>query len=337
MLKIVIGIFLLLLMIIIHEFGHFIAGKLLKVPVYEFAIGMGPKIFEKKGNKETTYTIRCIPVGGFCSFDKGDATGIQDLELNKYPIWKRILIFSAGATFNIVSAFLIAIFISGVIGLPTPTTNIVSIADERADSFLQAGDTITSINSINVENNFSLMSQEIAKTEDGTINITVRRANEEKTSDIKLIDMNGSWMLGVSIAKTNVKSIGLINILRDSFTYCWDTGASVLLSLKGLITREVKLNQMSGVVGIVDAVGQAAHENLLNVLHYFILLSINLGIFNLLPIPVLDGSKIIFCVYEAIFKKRVPEKVEEYLTLGFAAALIVLMVYVTAHDIIRLF
>ena len=85
----IIAIISIILMIIIHEFGHFIAGKLLKVPVYEFAIGMGPKILQKQGKKETKYTLRAIPIGGFCSFDKGDATGIADMELNSQPVWKR--------------------------------------------------------------------------------------------------------------------------------------------------------------------------------------------------------------------------------------------------------
>lgn len=325
----------IILIIIIHEFGHFLAGKLLKVPVYEFSIGMGPLIWSKKGKSETTYSIRCLPIGGFCSFDDGDSTGIQDVALNKEPVWKRIIIFLGGSFFNIISAFIVSIILAGVMGTPVATTTISNIASEQADSFLQANDEIIEIDGINVEKDYPLLKDTLNKT-DGTANITVKRNSETVSQEVKLIKSGDSYLLGVNMT-VDYQKTGVIGAFSNGIKYALDTSSSILSSLGNLFTGKLKVTDMSGIVGVVSVVGTAVNQNVLNLANYFILLSLNLGIFNLLPIPVLDGSKIIFCIYEAIFKKRVPEKVETNLTFAFAILLIIFTIIITISDIIKIF
>lgn len=326
----------LMLMITTHEFGHFIAGKLLKVPVYEFSIGMGPLIWSKQGKKETKYSLRLLPIGGYCAFDKGDATGVQDMELNKYSVGKRIIIFAAGAFLNLLSALIISIFLCGCIGLPKTTTTIESISSEETDAFLQVGDTIVNINGVDVENNFSKLSEAISLKDDGTANIIINRNGEQLESDINLVKSGDSYFLGISVRSEYSKSKGL-NAFTDGFNYFIANAIAIFMSLGQLISGKVGINQMSGIVGIVSIVGSAAKQNMLNLITYYIMLSANLGIFNLLPIPPLDGSKILFCLYEAIFKKRIPSKIEENITLIFVALFILLMIVITFSDIIKLF
>lgn len=332
---IVLGIIIILLIVTIHEFGHFIMGKLFKVPIYEFSIGMGPITWSKKGKSETVYSIRALPIGGFCSFDKGDITGIQDLSLNKQPIWKRIVIFAGGAIFNIISAIIISIGLCLFVGTPQTTTTIESIVSNYADEFLQPGDTITYINGIEVKNDLTKL-QEIISNSNGTADITVLRDGEELTSAISLIKNQNSYSIGASISNVYVKSKG-ISAIKDGFVYAYNIGINVFVSLLSLITGKVSISEMSGIVGAVTVVGNAASQNIVSIFSYFILLSINIGIFNLLPIPVLDGSKILFCIFEAIFKKRIAEKVEEALTLLFAFLLLGLIIFLTISDIIKLF
>lgn len=323
----------LIFMILIHEFGHFSIAKMLHVPVYEFAVGMGPKIFSKKGKSETVYSLRCIPVGGFCSFDKSDVTGIQDSALNKQPAWKRILILFGGSGFNLISAFIAAIIVCMAIGLPHATTTIAAIADEKTDSFLMEDDKILAVDDIEVREYEQL--SELLNNSSGKVNITVLRNGEEITSDISLIEYGSEWKMGVQMYAENITSSPK-NAINDAFAYCIDTAASIFKSLGGLFSGSIHINDMSGIVGIVSSMSSAAQENIRNILSYFIMISINLGIVNLLPIPVLDGSKIIFCFIEVIFKKKLKEKTEENITLLFAILLIALMLYLTAHDIFLL-
>lgn len=330
----IISIISIILMIIIHEFGHFLAGKILRVPVYEFSIGMGPKLLQKKGKKETVYSLRAIPIGGFCSFDKGDATGIADLELNKQPIWKRIIIFFAGSFFNIMSAFLISVCLCSFVGMPTASTQICSIPLEEADKSLEEGDIIVEIEGVNVENNYDLFSQMISSSGKSPL-MKIKRDNNIIEKNINLIDYDGSYIIGVELKNNFVKSNG-INCFSDGFKYTVSVANNILLSLKKLITGNVEISRMSGMVGIVASVSDATKQNILNIFTSFIMLSVNLGIFNLLPIPVLDGSKILLCFYEAIFKKRIPDKLETIVTASFAILLILFMIVITFSDIIKL-
>jgi len=326
----------IIIMIAIHEFGHFIAGKMLKVPVYEFAIGMGPVIWSRQGKSETKYSLRAIPIGGFCSFDKGDATGIADMELNKYPAWKRIIIFAAGAALNILSAIIVSVCLCTFIGMPLKSTEINSIALQETDKFFQPNDIIIEINGTNVENNFDLLIATIRNDDDGIVSVLVNRGGENVKSDIKLVKNGDNYALGVNVNVKYVKSKG-INSLIDGTEYAYEAGVSILKSLGNIFTGKVKISQMSGIIGVVSVVNDAAKDNILNILSYFVLLSMNLGVFNLLPIPVLDGSKILFCIYEMIFKKRIPEKIEENLTLVFAILLIGFIILISIGDVFKIF
>lgn len=327
------GLLTIIFIIVIHEFGHFIAGKLLHVPVYEFAVGMGPKIVSKKFKSETTYSLRAIPIGGFCSFDTGDITGIQDTALYKQPIWKRIVIYAAGAAMNILTAFIVAIIIVSAIGNQVGTNKIESIADERADSFFQPGDEIVSIGSINVSTYDEISNAVEMSIDDGKIQVSVMRNGEQVDGTVQLFEVNGEWKMGVGLLNGYQKSA---HPIKDAANTCVAAGKSVFQALGGLLNGSIKTKDMSGIVGIATTINAGAKYGLMNVLYFFVLLSINIGIFNLLPLPVLDGSKILLSIYEAIFKKRVPEKIEENVTFFFAIAMIVFMVYITFNDVLKL-
>ena len=332
------SIIIIAFIIFLHELGHFLAARMLHVPVFEFAIGMGKTLIKKEW-KGTIYSLRILPIGGFCSFDDGTAESLTDIALNKQPTWKRFFIFFGGPFFNLISALIASFFICAAIGLPVPTTAIANVALKEADPFFREGDIIVEVNGVDVENDFNMMRTIVGTSSDGTAEVKILREENGETSlleqKINLISSGESYILGLNMQTNFYKSEG-VNAFFDGISYWNNCMVETISALVGLFTGATSVKNMSGIVGAVSSLGDAMKQNVLNFASSFVSLSVCLGIFNLLPIPCLDGSKILFSVYEMITKKRIPEKFELIVSFIAMIGLAGFMIFITLLDIQKL-
>lgn len=347
--SIILAIIILGIIIFLHELGHFMTAKYYKMPVIEFAIGMGPKLFTKRIG-ETDYSIRMLPLGGFVNI-----AGMQPEEnpedevpggFYTKPAFSRFVVLIAGVMMNFLTS-IIAIFIlismTGVI--PTKYTEpIVGIVQEnsRAKDFLQTGDRIIEINGAKISN-WKDLQQEILKingTEkkynDEDISIKVSRNGKEVSDNVKLTYSKDaeSYILGIQVQSPKLSFLKRIEISVCSFVEYFKM---MLQGLKMLITGKVSAKEITGPVGLPKFVGEAYKTGGgLALINIFIVLSINIGLMNLLPIPALDGGRLLFVIPEFIGVK-VNKKIEEKIHMVGMMLLLILMAFIIFNDVTKYF
>lgn len=338
MLKILIAIVVFSLMVIMHEFGHFISARIFKVRVNEFAIGMGPKLFGIKG-KETEYTLRLFPIGGFCSMVGEDESDPSPDALCNKPVWQRLIIMAAGAIMNILFGFIITCVIV------TASENIggrrVAVFDENAMSNQNGGlvenDEILKIGSHNI---YTTSDVSYYVLHDGIkpVDITVLRNGEKKVlKDVTFGMQNEHGVdFGVMDFKVYAENKTLGRIIYNSFFDSFSNIRMITGSLADLVTGRFGVNDMSGPVGMTKAIGDAASYGFMSLLFIISFISMNLGVFNLLPLPALDGGHIVFLLIELIRGKPVKPEHEAYVHFAGFALLILLMIFVTFNDVVKI-
>lgn len=350
-LLIIIGILIFELIIFVHEGGHCIAAKLSGVKVNEFALGMGPKIFSfQKG--ETVYSLRLFPIGGFCSMEGEDSETETDDErafINK-PVWKRMIIVLAGAIMNII----LGLIMTMIVLAPNQyfgSTQIAQFTDNsKTSQSLKVEDRFVSINGYHIFTTLDMsFALQTAKSNDFTI--TVERNGEYKTLEhVKFPtvkkEINGEKKDIIHIDfKIHAIENNFVNLLKQTGSTTVSTLQMVWSSLAGLVTGQFGLNEISGPVGMTSAVSQVAAEGLktsfldglLSLVNVMTIITINLGIVNLLPLPALDGGRFVFLLIEAIIRRPVNRKYEAYIHAGGMILLMVFMLIITIKDIIQFF
>jgi regulator of sigma E protease len=340
--SILIAVVVFCVIIIVHELGHFFVAKLCGMRVSEFAIGMGPKIFKKQG-KETLYTIRLFPIGGFCSLGEDEESSDERSFRNK-PVRYKIAVIAAGAIMNLVLGLILSIIVSLVSGKAVSTT-VVYFADnaESAKYGLQLNDEIVRINGVKLFTANDIIYQ-LGNDEDGVVDFEVKRNGElVKLNGIRFNittdEQTGERTL-VYDFKVRTDKITAANLLPYSVNRTLYFGRIIILSLVDIIKGKYGLNDLQGPVGIVSAIGDVAKQSGLDIsfiLNMAILITINVGIFNLLPLPALDGGRLIFLYIEGIRRKQIKADIEGAIHFVGFALLMLLMVVVTFNDIKNLF
>lgn len=330
------------LIIFIHEFGHFIFAKLFKVKVNEFALGMGPTIFKKQG-KETKYALRLFPIGGFVSMEGEEEESEEEGSFSKKPVWQRMIIVSAGAIFNLILGFIICCIILGSDELIS-TTRIYSFHENAVSqtSGLAAGDKILRIDGKKVYSSYDLTFL-MQRSGDGVMDFTVEREGEKvelKDVTFETKTENEVFTIIYDFIVVGVKSTPL-NVLKYSFGEAFSIGRIVYLSLFDLITGQYGLADLSGPVGTVSILADVAVESANNfdwsyLLTIMALITINIGLFNLLPVPALDGGRLFFMFIELIFRKPVPAKYENWIHAVGLFLLFGFMIIISFSDIWKL-
>lgn len=335
---ILLAILMFVIIIILHEFGHFITAKLLGVRVNEFSVGFGPKLFSKKG-KETTYSVRAIPFGGFCAMEGEDEESNDPRAFGNKKPWRRFIIVAAGATFNLILGFVIAVLMT----IPQEryaTTTIGKFEDGAVSCNygLQVNDEIVAANGRKIYC-FSDLSYMLASAKDGRLDFTVLRDGKKVelknvTFDLEPLDDGNNYI------SLDFRVYGEEKTFTNTLKYAAKTtvsyGRIVYMSLYDMITGKFKINQMSGPVGITAAVSQATRQSVWNILYYACIITVNLGIMNLLPLPALDGGRLLFILIEMIRRKPIPAKYEGLVhTIGFVI-LFGLIILITFNDILNL-
>ena len=311
---IIFAILIFSFIVFFHELGHFTLAKLNGIDVQEFAIGMGPTLFSKE-YKGTVYAVHLLPIGGFCAMGEDDEETESPGNFNKKSVWARISVIAAGPIFNFIMAFVLAVILTAMVGYDKPVISSVEEGYSAAEAGIQEGDTI------------------------------VRMGGKKHTATLvpKMDDELGYYRIGISgggNTKANAWTSVRYGVYEVKFWVC-----TTFESLKQLVTGNVGVKQLSGPVGIVNMVDTTYNESksygvfivIAQFLNIGILLSANLGVMNLLPLPALDGGRLVFLLIEAIRRKRIPPEKEGYVHLAGMALLMILMVVVMYNDIARIF
>ncbi len=306
-----VAILAFLFMIFIHEFGHFISAKLMGVRVNEFAIGFGPTLFKKQG-KETLYSVRLLPFGGFCAMEGEDEDSCDEKAFCNKAAWRRLIIIVAGAFMNLVFGFVLVMCTLAPADRYI-TTTVHSFRSETAmsqQSGLMVGDKIVEVNGRSVYS-INDLSYCLSNVEGDTLAMTVKRGGRDVPLNVKFETKaeNGINYVNVDFYfDSEAKTFG--SFLRQSFTRTVSYGRVVWFSLVDLITGKFGISAMSGPVGVTGAIATVAKTGLMDLLPLIALITINLGIFNLLPVPALDGGRAFFLLVEMIIRKPIPKKAE---------------------------
>ncbi len=347
---VLIGILLLGILIAVHEFGHFIAARICGIEVMEFAIGMGPKIFGWTGKSGTKFSLRCIPLGGFCAFyGEDDVEGKSKDDPRAYGkqnVWKRIFTVAMGPMMNFVLALVVAIAVYAFMAMPVYEPVITEIVAESpaAQAGLQPGDVITAVDGKDVlDGTTTALSAAIGNIEGVQEHrLTVRRGEEtfEAVASTYWDEAEQKYRIGITFTGNVVGSYRLSfgQAVAEGWNYCIDAGTMVFTALKGIFTDPAIRDQMAGPVGTVQVVSEAVKQD--GAVAFFSLLvviSVNLGIMNLLPIPGLDGSRIVFHLIEAVRGKPIKPEREALVHFIGMIFLFGLMIFFTFKDVIRLF
>lgn len=341
-LSIIVALAFFCLIIVIHEFGHFIVAKACGIRVDEFAIGMGPAIFKKQG-KETLFSIRLFPIGGFCSMGEDIDEDTPDA-FRKKPVLSRIATIAAGAVMNLILGFILSIIFILVSGRVVTSTIVWFSEDAISSGYgLQYEDEILKINGVKIYSVKDITYQ-LSNDEDGIVDFVVKRNGEKINVDgvqfaSELDEETGKKTLiyDFKVASIDVTAGNLIPYAFKNSVYY---GRIVLMSLRDIIRGKYGINDLQGPVGIATVIGDVAGDNGFDIsflLDIATLVTINIGIFNLLPIPALDGGRLVFLIIEAIRRKALKAETEGMIHFVGFAALMLLMIFVTFNDVKNIF
>lgn len=340
-------------LIALHELGHFLAAKACGVQVNEFSIGMGPALFSRKKG-ETQYSLRALPVGGYCAMEGEDDSSDNPRAINRQGYWKQLIIFVAGSFSNFLTGFLILLALySGAQGFYVPT--VAGVAPEftaAGGETLQTGDVLWAINGerIYASGDVPLLMR-LADAEQA-LSVTVLREGERVSLTgipyQTCTNQEGQPYRGYGFYYANeVEPATAAGKLKTAWYGTVDFVRTVRISLQMLARGDAGLKDLSGPVGIVSTitqVGQAsesARDALENILYFTALIAVNLAVMNLLPLPALDGGRVLFLTLDAVtmalFRKRIPEKYQNAVNYGGLVVLLGFMLVVTLHDVSRLF
>ena len=339
-LNIVIALIIFGIIVLIHEFGHFLFAKLSGVKVVEFSVGMGPRIFSVKG-KETRYSLKLLPLGGSCAMYGEDEDEDAPGSFNSAPLLGRIATIAAGPVFNFILAFLVAIFIVANVGVDKPVISGFVSGLPAESSGLMVGDEIEKINGRDIDF-YRSVSTYLFMNQGKYITLTVKRNNEKQTITVTPMynEEYSQYMIGIKSSGYE-KLKNPFSILKYSVLEVTYTISMTVDSLIYLLRGRARASEISGPVGIVNMIGTTVNESkpygifvvLLSLSQMVLLLSANLGVMNLLPLPALDGGRLIFLFLEAIFRRPLNRKVEGYIHFAGFALLMLLMVFVMFNDI----
>lgn len=340
--SILLTILILGVMIFVHELGHFVAARRFGVHVEEFAIGMGPAILRKQRG-DTLYSVRLIPLGGFCRMEGEDEASDSPGAFSSLVPWKRLIVLAAGAAMNVALAFLLFVSVCFMSGETTNTIRAFAGDDVPAAVFAE-GDKIIKIDNtrIHIYNDIAL---KMANNGGEAVEVTVQRGGETLTKTITPYLTERGYQLGVYLSHEKGT---LPKAIKNGWHETTFSVKSVYWGLKQLVTGHIGLESMSGPVGVVSVVNDAVRESrgienardrryalLLYVLDLMAFIGANLGVMNLLPLPALDGGRIVFTAIELVSRRKVPQRLEAAV---HAAGLIILLIFslvVTYSDVVK--
>ena len=345
---IIIAIIIFGIIVTVHEFGHFICAKLSGIKVIEFSVGMGPKLLQKKKG-ETSYSLRLLPVGGYCAMEE-DIESDDPRNFRKAKLWKRVIVLAAGAFNNFILGFImVVVLICTLDGVPTTVISgfrgvredngDVTYYAESYDSGLRHDDKIIRMGGTRVYSNLDIDFILSSGSTDTYDVVVIRNGEKLEIPQVKFGDKMYGGLFDFGVV---YKDKTPLTVIKGSGEIFMSMTHIVGLSLKQLVSGKISKDDVSGPVGVVSAISETAKESnglreaVSSIAYMTALISINVGIFNLLPIPGLDGGRLLFCLIEFIRRKPVKPEHEGYVHLAGMVLLFGIMIFATYNDIVRL-
>lgn len=330
---VIVSVILFLILITVHEFGHFIVAKSTGIKVNEFSIGMGPKLFQKQKG-ETIYSLRLLPIGGYCSMEgEGEDSDDPRAFMNVAP-WRKFLTILAGPLMNILFAILI---FSIAINFSTVNSTIVGeiLEDSPAEKAgLVEGDEFLSIDGKDISS-FEDVTNNINDSMGKEVEIHLLRDGEEINVNVKPEESEGRYVIGV-MSKQIPYQGNFFQAIKDGFTTTINIFGLLFNFIGQLFTGNISLNSVSGPVGVVAAISTAAKSGIYSLLFFFAYISVNLAFFNLLPIPALDGSQLVYIIIEKLRGKPLKTETIAKINLFGLSFLLILIFIVSINDVLRI-
>ena len=326
---IIYALLIICVLIFFHELGHFMAAKACGVKVNEFAIGMGPKVL-KKQKGETLYSVRAFPLGGFCAMEGEDEDSQDERAFNRKSVWKKAVIIVAGAAMNLIIAIILMIAVNYMNGVPTTTISQVEENSPAYTAGIQKGDKILSINDkkINSWDDVQAVKNAVNTRE---LNIKVQRKDTELNIKTTLKENDRNKIIGI----VPVSEKNIVKAIANGPSATWNMAKSMYSGLYSLITGKVSAKELSGPVGIVYLINKGISRGFATVLYLTSLISLNLAIIKMLPLPALDGGRLLMVIIRRLTGKAISSKVEGVIHAVGLGLLLLLTIYVTWNDIVR--
>lgn len=335
---VVLALLLLGVLIIAHEAGHFWAARACGIGVQEFSMGMGPLIAKWQSRKGTQFSVRLLPIGGYCQFYGEDEDEPDPRAFNNQPVWKRAVTVASGPLMNFLVAFLVVVLFMSVIGINTIVPKVAQVEENAQAAGLRVGDVIFSVNGAEMTK-YQQISQAIAASAGQDVTLGVKRG--EETLSLTLTPFYdkaaGRYRVGFSFGRERTR-ISILTSIPVSVQKNVESVKLILSTLKDMIFKGQGVDDVTGPVGTVYVIQEVTQQGGLDVyLELIALISVNLGVMNLLPIPGLDGSRLLFLLVEAIRRKPVKREWEGAIHAAGFILLMGLMVLLTYKDIMRFF
>ncbi len=340
-LYILLALFSFGVLITLHELGHFLVARACGVGINEFSIGMGPKLFSKKSKKyDTVYSLRALPIGGYVSMVGEDEESDRPDAFGAKKVWQRILIVIAGPLTNVVLGFALMVVLVACF-TPLLASNTIAVFDEGATSpsyGLEVGDTVTHVNGVRVHTGNELV-YEILNDGYAPVDLTVERNGERIVlEDVVFPGLEAEGVqFGSADFRVYAEQKNFATVIKHSYFRSISTVKMIFDQLGDLIGGRFGLNAVSGPVGVTEGMVTAAKTGAANFIYLVVVITINLGVFNLLPLPALDGGRLLFLLIEAVRGKPVDKNVEGYIHLAGILILFGIMILVACKDIAGLF
>ncbi|BED91957.1 MAG: site-2 protease family protein [Candidatus Improbicoccus pseudotrichonymphae] len=328
-----------------HEFGHFITAKLFRVKVEEFALGMGPKVISKKIG-ETLYSFRCLPVGGFCSLEGEEKYSESKSSFSIKPFWQKVTIISAGCFMNLLVGVVFSSVVFAFCGLPSTSISEFGMNSISQESGLELNDKI-----ISIDKNKTFICRDIMffllTNPKENYDVEIIRNNVKMTlknvrfSHIK--DANGKYHYYIDFGVGTIKKT-FLNLINYSVLNTYSISRVSIYAILGLFRGKFRISDLVGPIGIADQIRRVAGEGLkigfgtaiLHILEVMTMLTVSIGIFNMVPFPAFDGGRILLLIIEKILNRRFSKKVENAINYTGFCLIILLALVVSYHDVIRL-
>jgi len=317
-------------LIFVHEFGHFISAKSFGIKVNKFALGMGPVLL-KKQKGDTEYSLRLFPIGGFCAMEGEDEDSDDERAFNNKKAWQKIIVVCAGSLMNLILAIILMIIVMFYIGSATTTLDEIVADSPAMTAGLQSGDEIIALDGEPVKN-WGDVTDYLSASKEKTVTVTVSRDGEELDLVSSFTEStDGRQTIGIipKLERNPASAVG------DGFTATYNMGKMMLNVIRQLFTGDVSIKELSGPVGIVYMTGVTVEAGFVNFVYFMALLSLNLAIINMLPLPALDGGRLLFILARKITGKAITDDMEGKIHFIGIMLLFGLMIYITWNDIIR--
>lgn len=348
--SVIVAILVFGLIVLIHELGHFLFAKMNNIAVVEFSIGMGPRLLHfKKG--ETTYSIKLLPLGGSCMMLGEDEENPDERAFQNRSIPARMSVIAAGPIFNFILAFLLSLVLVGMSGYDITYIKEVTEGSPAYEAGMRSGDKLLKINGEKVSMYQEYILYKLMKPDDKMNQVEFSRTDPQTgNQEIQTVTVtpqyseeSKKYLIGILIAPENKKAANAGDLVKHGYMEMEYDVKLTVKSLGMLFTGKASVNDLSGPVGIVVMIDDSVKAGLtvsvvaalMNVISMCILLSANLGVMNLLPIPALDGGRLLFLIIEAIRGKRMDPEKEGLVNMISMAALMALMIFVVFNDISR--